>query len=470
MVTRGERRPHGADFDLSQVRAASPMPATCVRDAAGHRRRRAWITAVVDYAVRIAARHAQVAGHRARRRPARQHRAGARRARAGGARRAATSSRPTTCARSPSPRCAIASRWRRNCRSKARAPTTFCTRCWPRWTRRASEARTVPAVAADGVGRVGRRDEPGAVAGVGMWAAGAALLLLALSMRWRAASSPDADRRAPRCPTSCRWASSATCSCACSGGVARRPAGCTRPASGRLGVQRPAAHAAAGAGQRVRARLSAAADRARRRSRFDGVQLRLHSPLRLWRQSRVAEASQRGARLSEFRAAGATGAAQRRAGLARGRRAPQAPPRRGHRLPPDARLPRRRQHAPDRLEGDRAHAPADLARVPGRAQPAADAGDRHRPPHAGARTAGWRTSTRCSTPCWWWRTWRCARAMRSACSPAAAIRAASPPQRGMGGIDVLLRACYDLVPRAGGDRLPRRRDASCRCGNAGADW
>src|SRR3546814_6342278 len=48
--------------------------------------------------------------------------------------------------------------------------------------------------------------------------------------------------------------------------------------------------------------------------------------------------------------------------------------RRGHRLPPDARIPRRRQPAPDRLEGDRTRAQADLARVPGREEPAADRG------------------------------------------------------------------------------------------------
>lgn len=62
-------------------------------------------------------------------------------------------------------------------------------------------------------------------------------------------------------------------------------------------------------------------------------------------------------------------------------------PRRRHRLPPDARLQCRRQPAPGRLEGDFAHAPADLARVPGRTQPAPADGDRHRPPHAGAETA-----------------------------------------------------------------------------------
>ena len=61
---------------------------------------------------------------------------------------------------------------------------------------------------------------------------------------------------------------------------------------------------------------------------------------------------------------------QRRTGLAPGRRAPQAPPRRRHRLPPDARVPRRRQPAPDRLEGDLARAPPDLARIPGREEPA----------------------------------------------------------------------------------------------------
>src|SRR3546814_2337248 len=51
-----------------------------------------------------------------------------------------------------------------------------------------------------------------------------------------------------------------------------------------------------------------------------------------------------------------------RTGLAHGRCAHQAPPRRGHRFPPDARVPHRRQPAPDRLEGDRARAQADLAR------------------------------------------------------------------------------------------------------------
>src|SRR3546814_2320128 len=71
--------------------------------------------------------------------------------------------------------------------------------------------------------------------------------------------------------------------------------------------------------------------------------------------------------------------------LAHGRCAPQAPPRRGHRFPPDARVPHRRQPAPDRLEGDRACAQADLARVPGREEPAADRGARHRAADDGAR-------------------------------------------------------------------------------------
>src|SRR3546814_7414713 len=62
-----------------------------------------------------------------------------------------------------------------------------------------------------------------------------------------------------------------------------------------------------------------------------------------------------GARVPQLRAAGALRPAVGRTGLAHGRCAPQAPPRRGHRFPPDARVPHRRQPAPDRLERSEEH-------------------------------------------------------------------------------------------------------------------
>ena len=92
-----------------------------------------------------------------------------------------------------------------------------------------------------------------------------------------------------------------------------------------------------------------------------------------------------GAGVSGFHAADPAGPAQRRACQPADRRAHPAPSRRRHRFPPDARLPHRRQPAPCRLEGHLAGAPADLARVPGREEPAAGAAAGYRPAHARPR-------------------------------------------------------------------------------------
>src|SRR5690606_29163211 len=133
-----------------------------------------------------------------------------------------------------------------------------------------------------------------------------------------------------------------------------------RPAPRRLGVDRTAALAAAAAGHGVELRLPPAPPRARRlppRRPAVAPAVPVAPVAPVAHRRRAAE----GTRVPEFRAAGALGPAVGRAGLAHRRCAPQAPPRRGHRLPPDARVPGWRQPAPDRLEGHRARAQADLA-------------------------------------------------------------------------------------------------------------
>ena len=186
----------------------------------------------------------------------------------------------------------------------------------------------------------------------------------------RSAGSPAAGHRARR------------------GAVLRdaRPAavGGIRPASGRMDVVGPAAPAVAGAGVGDALHLPSASHRARRcplRRRAAAVALDAGAVAAVARGRRAAA----GARVPQLRAAGAFRAVQCRTGVAPGGCAPEAPARRGYRLPPDARVPHRRQPATDRLEGHRALAQADLARVPGREEPAAGDADRHRPPDDGAR-------------------------------------------------------------------------------------
>src|SRR3546814_6569287 len=129
--------------------------------------------------------------------------------------------------------------------------------------------------------------------------------------------------------------------------------GRVRPAPRRLGIDRPAALAAAAAGHGVELRLPPASDRARRlpvRRRAAAPAVAVATVAAVARRRRAAN----GARVPQLRAAGALRPAVGRTGLAHGRCAPQAPPRRGHRFPPDARVPHRRQPASDRLEGARA--------------------------------------------------------------------------------------------------------------------
>src|SRR3546814_17054770 len=104
---------------------------------------------------------------------------------------------------------------------------------------------------------------------------------------------------------------------------------------------------------------SPASDRARRlpvRRRAAAPAVAVATVAAVARRRRAAN----GARVPQLRAAGALRPAVGRTGLAPGRGAPQAPPRRGHRFPPDARAPHRRQTPPARLDGDRAGAPAEL--------------------------------------------------------------------------------------------------------------
>ena len=183
-------------------------------------------------------------------------------------------------------RCGIASRWPRNCRSKASPPTTCCTRCWPRWTRPASEAPAPLLLAlvlawllpawrqASGCCRR-RRGSP--MAGVG---AGGGAGCLAL----RRLATPDVARVAPEA-----WPV----------GVEREVElvvdGGARAMRVDLHDLHPQGWQADGlprtldlvpdAGVRFAYRLR---PDERGDFGFDGVHLRLHSPWRLWRQRRVA--------------------------------------------------------------------------------------------------------------------------------------------------------------------------------------
>ena len=107
----------------------------------------------------------------------------------------------------------------------------------------------------------------------------------------------------------------------------------------------------------------------------------LSSPLGLWQISRRAGRRRPGARLSELPRAGEVHAARHRQPPVADRRAAGAPARRGHGVPPAARVPPGRRAARHRLEGDRAHRAPDRARVRGREGPARAAGDRLRPAH-----------------------------------------------------------------------------------------
>src|SRR5690606_10629368 len=108
--------------------------------------------------------------------------------------------------------CAIASPWRRSCRSTASRRMRCCARCWPGWRRRASERVAHPCVRIHGGGPV----RPGiallvllglcAAAGVlplagwaplwTWWALVAAIALIALAdaLRLRAIATPQLQR------------------------------------------------------------------------------------------------------------------------------------------------------------------------------------------------------------------------------------------------------------------------------------
>ncbi len=316
---------------------------------------------------------------------------------------------------------------------------------------------------------LGRRRAFGVVPLLAWQAAGVALLLLAVLDAWRWQRGGHAAASPARVPDT--WPIGVERAGHAEAGSARARSGSTCStciqAAGRMHGLPRRLQLARGEAASLDYRLRATA---RGDFRFDGVQLRLHSPWRLWWQSRVAGAAAARARVSELRAAGALCDVQRRTGLAPGRCAREAPPRRRHRLPPDARVPRRRQPAPDRLEGDRACAPPDLARIPGREEPAAGADARHRPAPARARrrAGAFRPRARCvaggGLP-------RAAPGRRaSACSPVAATPRWVPPQRGVGAIDNLLRASYALQPQAGGHRFPARRHRTARCASAAAPW
>ena len=139
----------------------------------------------------------------------------------------------------------------------------------------------------------------------------------------------------------------------------------------------PARHRARSASRRLgplrrrRARHAAHADPCRRQRRHPELSpapagarqfpLRRHAVAAAFRPAPVAAVADRrraavGARVPQLRAARGLRAVQRRTGFASGRCAHQTPSRRRHRLPPDARVPRRRQHAPNRLEGHGARA------------------------------------------------------------------------------------------------------------------
>ena len=100
-----------------------------------------------------------------------------------------------------------------------------------------------------------------------------------------------------------------------------------------------------------------------------------------------------GARLPELPRAGEVHAARHRQPPVADRRAAGAPPRRGHGIPPAARVPPGRLAARHRLEGDLAHRAPDLARVRGREGPARAAGGRLRPAHGVEGRRRCRTST-----------------------------------------------------------------------------
>jgi MoxR-like ATPase len=87
--------------------------------------------------------------------------------------------------------------------------------------------------------------------------------------------------------------------------------------------------------------------------------------------------------LSQLPRAGEVHAARHRQPPVADRRAAGAPARRGHGIPPAARVPAGRSAARHRLEGHRAHPAPDRARVRGGEGPARAAGDRLRPAHGG---------------------------------------------------------------------------------------
>jgi hypothetical protein len=112
--------------------------------------------------------------------------------------------------------------------------------------------------------------------------------------------------------------------------------------------------------------------------------LRLHSPWRLWWQSRVAGEPQRVrvfpnfAPLARFAMFSAEQASRLVGAHVKRRRGEGTD---FHQMR-EYRVGR--QPAPDRLEGHGARTPPDLARIPGREEPAAGAAARHRPTPARA--------------------------------------------------------------------------------------
>jgi hypothetical protein len=95
----------------------------------------------------------------------------------------------------------IECRWRRSCRSKASRPTTCCMRCWPRWTRPASEADAAPGAVLRRLGLAGPGDQLRRAAGGRVVGGGRALLLLVAlvdAVRTRpAAPLPEVARSLP---------------------------------------------------------------------------------------------------------------------------------------------------------------------------------------------------------------------------------------------------------------------------------
>ena len=115
-------------------------------------------------------------------------------------------------------------------------------------------------------------------------------------------------------------------------------------------------------------------------------------------------------------------------------------------------------------------AQADLARIPGREEPAAGDDARHRPPHDGAATASWRISTTCSNAA----LVVSYLALRQ--GDAVGLLASGgdqrwvAPQRGMAAIDTLLRATYDLQPQPVATDYLAAATELCAAPARGARW